>query len=108
MRGLEGLARGHNTGGGGGPWPGHAAPTPIRTACSVWPALTTSETQAGSDTVYPPADTNQATCSWIGVIVPVRPAPRHPRGGVPVSGKPPVMVSRDGGVAAKMRCEERA
>src|SRR5438552_13767509 len=39
------------TGGGGSPWLGQAAPTPIRTVCSVWPALTTSATQAGSETV---------------------------------------------------------
>src|SRR5436853_1090682 len=50
----EGPGGGLYAGGGGGPWPGHAAPTPTRTVCSVWPALTTSETQAGSGTVYPP------------------------------------------------------
>ena len=34
--------------GGGGLWPGQAAPTPILTVCSAWPALTSTATQAGS------------------------------------------------------------
>src|SRR2546421_1245855 len=51
----EGQGGGPYTGGGGSAWPGQAAPTPIRTVCSVWPALTTSETQAGLGPRAPPA-----------------------------------------------------
>src|SRR3989454_8842862 len=97
---------GYQAGGAGSPWPGHAAPTPMRTVCSAWPAWTTNETQAGSDTVYPPAYTNQGSCSWIGLMVPVGRQLGTRRWCVASPGKPQLMVSRSRQLLGTMRSKD--